>query len=177
MKALDDYIKNNPGLFNTEEPPDGHFERFDSKLQLFNGHRKNQTSFVILKIAAVIILGVFLTYFGLRSIKVTNNDASGLYSASSQTELNEAEQYYSSQLNDYYTEIKGLRFNNDKQEKKKVLDELTEMDKQVRVMKNDLKQNPDDERIVYAIINFYQVKIEIMNMIIAHAQQSTNSIL
>jgi hypothetical protein len=51
------------------------------------------------------------------------------------------------------------------------------MDEQMQAMKHDLMQNPADERIVYAIINFYQVKLEMMDMIIARAQQTTNTIL
>ena len=56
-------------------------------------------------------------------------------------------------------------------EKSKILNELSEMDDQVQAIKSDLKQNPDDERIVHAIINFYQVKIELMDVIINRLQQ------
>ena len=50
------------------------------------------------------------------------------------------------------------------------------MDAQVQAMKHDLKQNPDDERIVHAIINFYQVKIELMDVIIARCSKTTNTV-
>jgi hypothetical protein len=92
-------------------------------------------------------------------------------------ELNEAENFYNAQLEQYYVKIQDLKFNNDQVEKKQILKELSEMDQQVQSMKKDLKQNPDDERVVHAIINFYQVKIELMDMIIARTQQTTNTIL
>ena len=92
-------------------------------------------------------------------------------------ELNEAEQFYTSQLSIYYNKIEKLRFNNDKAEKKQVLQELSAMDEQVQAMKYDLKQNPDDERVMSAIINFYQVKIEMMDVIIARAQKTNTTIL
>ena len=33
MKALDDFIKENKDMFMTNEPPAGHFERFEEKLR------------------------------------------------------------------------------------------------------------------------------------------------
>jgi hypothetical protein len=55
--------------------------------------------------------------------------------------------------------------------------EFSAIEGQVQDMKQDLRQSPDDERIVNAIFNFYQMKIEAMDRIIALAEQKNSSIL
>jgi hypothetical protein len=73
--------------------------------------------------------------------------------------------------------MQNLKFYNNKDEKKALLDEFSVIDTQVQDMMRDLRQNPDDERIVNAIFNFYQLKIETMDRIIALAQQQNSTIL
>ncbi len=177
MKALDDYILKNLERFDTEEPINGHNDRFDAKLTQLDRKRGRRIGIIMLKIAAVLLLGLVISYAAIREFRFLNRNTENIITAIAYPELNEAEQFYTSQLNQYYSKIQDLRFNNDKTEKKQIIDELSEMDQQVWVMKLDLRQNPDDERIVHAIINFYQVKIELMDMIIVRTQQSTNTIL
>ena len=173
---MDDYIRGNLDRFDTEEPLSGHFERFTGRLNQSAKQRILRPWITLLKVAAVLLIGLVITYAALREFNILK-DASGAYLGSTDPELNEAVQYYTTQLNNSYDIIKKLRFNNDQDEKKQVLDELSEMDKQVQSMERDLQQNPSDERVVHAIINFYQVKIEMMDMIIARAQQTSTSIL
>jgi len=177
MKPLDDYIRGNLDQFDTEEPLDGHFDRFDAKIAQLEGRRMSRTLMILLRIAAVVLIGLVISYATIREFNILKQGTDNIYSGSAGPELNEAEQFYTTQLNIAYSKIKNLRFNNDPKEKNQVLQELSEMDKQVQAMKQDLKQNPDDERIVHAIINFYQVKIEMMDIIISRTQQATSSIL
>ncbi len=174
---MDDYIRGNLDKFNIEEPPDGHFERFAEKLGGLT-LRRTQPWLMALRIAAIVLLGVVVSYAAVREFNLFRLNSNKLYyGVSSGPEFNEAIQYYTAQLNISYNKIKNLRFDNDPKEKQMVLKELSDMDKQVLVMEKDLKQNPDDERVVHAIINFYQVKIEMMEMIITRTQQSSSSIL
>jgi hypothetical protein len=177
MKTIDDFIRENPGRFDLEQPPEGHLERFDSRLSVFVQRRQHHRRNLFLRVAAIFLLGAVITYAAIREFGTIINGNGNGYNTASAVELNEAELFYTKQLGIYYDKIQNLRFNNDATEKKKVLDELSEMDKQVQTMKQDLKQNPDDERVVHAIINFYQLKIEMMDMIIDRAQQTTNTIL
>jgi hypothetical protein len=177
MKTIDDFIQKNSGLFDSEEPRPGHEDRFRSRLNKFHSYRKPGVQIIILRIAAVLLLGVVISYFAFREFRFIDNEINSITLDKPNQELNEAERFYSQQLSVYYSKIENLGFNNDKAEKKKVLQELTAMDEQVRAMKYDLKQNPDDERVMSAIINFYQVKIEMMDVIIARAQKTNTTIL
>ena len=176
MKQLDDFIKSNAGLFDAGEPPEGHFERFEVRLAAMHRKRSGVLT-MVMRIAAIVLFGLVITYASVREFNIISGRLGKTGTGLTNTELIEAEQFYTSQLGLYYSKIENLRFNNDKTEKMQVLKELSDMDQQIKAMKQDLRQNPDDERIVHAIISFYQIKIELMDMIIARTEQTPNSIL
>jgi hypothetical protein len=176
MKSIDDFIQRHAGQFDTDEPEHGHVDRFKDKLGSTAVSRKPELGALLFRVAAVLLICALITFFSIREFGLIKSQLSMATDKANQ-ELNEAERFYNSQLNIYYNKINQLHFNNDQAEKKQVLQELSAMDEQVQAMKSDLKQNPDDERIMSAIINFYQVKIETMDVIIARAQQQHNTIL
>ncbi len=177
MKTIDDFIQQHGGMFDNEEPGPGHEERFRSRLNTLHSTRRPGLKIVLFRIAAILVLGIVISYFAVKEFRLIDNQINNIVLDKPNQELNEAEKFYTSQLNIYYNKIQQLAFNNDKAEKKKVLQELSAMDEQVQAMKYDLKQNPDDERVMSAIINFYQVKIEMMDVIIARAQKINTTIL
>lgn len=177
MKTIDDFIQQHGGMFDNEEPGTGHEERFRSRLHKLHERRRPGLKVVLFRVAAILVLAIVISYFGVKEFGLINNQINNIALDKPNQELNEAEKFYTSQLNIYYHKIEQLGFNNDKAEKKKVLQELSAMDEQVQAMKYDLNQNPDDERVMSAIINFYQVKIEMMDVIIARAQKTNNTIL
>ena len=177
MKKVEDFIRQNPGLFDSEEPEPGHLDRFRNRLHAEDLSKSSSIWSVLLKAAAVLIFCALISYTAVHEFRMADERMKDIAVELANPELTEAEQYYTSQLSIYYNRIQKLRFNDDQAEKKQVLDELSAMDVQVKALKHDLKQNPDDERIVHAIINFYQVKIELMDVIIAHAEKNNNNIL
>jgi hypothetical protein len=177
MKPLDDYIRKNLDRFDSDEPLQGHFDRFSDKLDRTGSRTRDRSiGFIILRIAAILILASIITFGAIREFKIFTWQSEQL-SAAEYPELIEAEKFYTNQLDQYYSKLQSLKFNNDKVQKKQILDELSDMDHQVKTMKRDLIQNPDDERIVHAIINFYQTKLEIMDMIITRTQEYSSTIL
>lgn len=177
MKPLDEFIRSNLDRFDDEEPLVGHFDRFNQRLTHAHKRRIIGSGKVLLRIAAIVLIGLGISYAAFRDFNLLKQYSASNYSGTADPEFNEAEQFYNNQLSIAFTKIQNLRFNNDPDEKSQVLQELTEMDKQVQAMKQDLMQNPDDERIVNAIINYYQLKIEMMDMIISRTQQFSSTIL
>jgi hypothetical protein len=177
MKTIDDFIKQHGGLFDDEEPGPGHEERFQRRLNELRQKRRPSLKAVLFRFAAILVIGIVISWFAIKEFGLIDNQIKNLAVDKPTQELNEAEKFYTTQLTIYYNKIEQLGFNNDKAEKKKVLQELSAMDEQVQAMKYDLKQNPDDERVMSAIINFYQVKIEMMDVIIARAQKTNTTIL
>ena len=177
MKTMDDFIRQNAGMFENDEPLTGHEDRFRNRLNRAGRKKVHSPVWFLLRIAAILVVAVVLSYFTFKEYRIVSIKMNEVAIEKLNPELNEAERFYTNQLNIYYHKIESLGFNNDKAEKERVLKELSAMDEQVKIMKYDLVQNPDDERVMSAIINFYQVKIELMDMIIARAQKSNNKIL
>ncbi len=177
MKTIDDFIKENLEHFNNDGPPEGHFERFETRLEKQEKHGNRQMRLVVLRVAASVLLGLVLSYTALLEFRYLDGRADNIYMSAFYPELKEAENFYNAQLVKKYSEIQELQFGGADDEKKLVARELSDMNTRVRDMKKDLRNNPEDERIMNAIINIYQVKMELMDMIIARAKQSTISIL
>ena len=77
----------------------------------------------------------------------------------------EAQVYYTSLIREKYTEIDRLNVS-DPEGKDMLMQELSEMDRLFNSLMKDLKTNPSDERILSAMINHYQLKLEVMGRII-----------
>ncbi len=173
MKSLNDYIRSNPEFFNNEEPREGHFDRFDQKLE-FEG-KKNQL-YLILRIAAVIALGFFISYVAIQERHLFTRGMDAFFVAYENKDLAEAEHFYQVQMKRYYNELEKLPFRSDAEQKEQILNELSNMDKEVLDMKRDLRHNPGNEHIMNAIINYYQIKLEMMDMVISRTQRIYNTL-
>lgn len=177
MKTIDDFIKENLDRFDSDGPPEGHFARFEDRLRKQERTGNRQVRMLLLKIAASVLLGLVISYTAWLEFRYFDRKADSIYMSAFYPELKEAESFYNAQLAKKYNEIQELQLGGDGVEKKLVARELSDMNARVRDMKKDLRDNPEDERIMNAIINIYQLKIELMDMIIARANQSTISIL
>ena len=49
--------------------------------------------------------------------------------------------------------------------------ELTEFEERFKNLQSDLAANPNDERVINAMLEYYQAKLEIINMIVNKLQE------
>ena len=167
---LEDVIKNNIDSFNSDEPSDNHFDRFRKKLRRLSNTRELYS--LIYRVAVVFILIIMIT--GVLYIVSPKEHCRSVKTISKiSDELYEVEMYYQSQINFNCKKIRNMNFDN-KTEKKLVFSELKELDNDYRELKDDLNENPYDDRVINAIINYYQLKLEFMNTILN--QNITNNI-
>ena len=78
--------------------------------------------------------------------------------------------YYTSQVNARYDQISGFSFDNS-EEKAVLLNELNDLDTFHQQLMRDLEANPDDGRVINALIRHYQIKLEVMDQIIIQLNQ------
>ncbi len=90
------------------------------------------------------------------------------------TEFNEARDYLASQIDNGIEQIKRLPFN-EPQQVDSIMVELSEMDENYEQLNNELSLNPDDERVMNAIINVYMVKMDAINQIVSSFSMSHNN--
>jgi len=171
MKDIEKIIRDNVEFFNNEEPFEGHFERFSSKLKArqFVAPRRVSLTPYLLKAAAVAILVALSSLWTWEHVLSPNAKKMTLSEVS--PEYREVEQYYVKQVSLIEDEIQGVWINGQPDDKDMLLEELDEMDKMYEELQKDLKANPNDERVINAMIEHYQQKVEVMNYILSQLKQ------
>ncbi|MBN1387403.1 MAG: hypothetical protein JW965_03095 [Bacteroidales bacterium] len=171
MKDIEKIIRDNVGFFNSEEPFEGHFERFSAKLkarQFITPKRVSLTPY-LLKAAAVAILVALSSLWTWEHVLSPNARKMTLSEVS--PEYREVEQYYVKQVSIMEDEIEGIWINGQPEDKEMLMNELDEMDKIYEELQKDLKANPNDERVINAMIEHYQNKVQVMNYILSQLKQ------
>jgi hypothetical protein len=81
-------------------------------------------------------------------------------------EYREVENYYMHQVNLMESEISTLDLSNNLEQNEMLFKEMKSMDSIYVQLQKELKLNPDDERIINAMIEHYQTKVEVMTYIL-----------
>jgi hypothetical protein len=171
MIDLEKHIKEQRLLLDVDAPAEGHEDRFRIMLEQRPARRVNFRH--VLQVAASIAVILTSAVVLIRSNRSGDKIAEYEIPAS----VMEADQYYSTQVDNRVDQIKQFDFN-DADEKMVLLEELEELDIYQQLLMNDLESNPGDERVINALIKHYQVKLEVMDQIIYQLNQlktETNS--
>lgn len=171
---IEELIANNLEGLNDNEPFEGHFERFEERMKVQNKTRKISWNMVV-KVAAVVVFAFLLTnqafiYFTPDSqgliVNANKNKAVSLASVSS--EYQEVEFYYTSSINSGIEQWNALSQEGliSEDEETMMQAELKEFESLYKTLQEDLAANPSDERVINAMLNFYQTKLSLINMIV-----------
>jgi len=160
---IEEIIHSNFDSFNNNDLPDGHFERFEQKLNYaFPIVQKNRSIRIFIVAASIIF---FISTLTIMLIKSRNSFPDKQIISKSNTEMFETEQFY---LNAISEKINTLT-------KKQIMTsdltiDLKEIDKNIWKLRKEIVQNPGDERLISAVINTYQIKADLLDDIIAHTR-------
>jgi hypothetical protein len=86
----------------------------------------------------------------------------------------EVENYYLHQVNLMESELGSITIPNDPEHTELLQNEMKSMDSVYLQLQKDLKANPDDERIITAMIEHYQTKVEVMSYILNQLKEIRN---
>jgi hypothetical protein len=165
MKNIEDIIRDNRDLFEDQEPIEGHTERFNWKLEkrLHSGTVKRSIVPYLLRAAVVTVL-VTLSSLWTWDHFIRKDNGMSLGQVSPQ--YREVENYYVHQVSMMEGEIKNANFGDNPTQKTELEKELKNMDSTYVQLKKELKSNPNDERVINAMIEHYQTKLEVMSYIV-----------
>jgi hypothetical protein len=166
MKNIEDIIRNNKNYFEDAEPSEGHLERFNMKLERrFQAAPVKRSIVPYLLRAAVVTLLITLSslwtwdhFIRTGSSRMTLGQVSPQYK--------EVENYYVHQVNLMEGEIVNVDLKNNPEQKTLLIKEMKSMDSTYVSLQKELKANPNDERIINAMIEHYQTKLEVMSYIV-----------
>ncbi len=172
MDKLKRYIQTHLEDFEVDAPA-GHRKQFRKKLS----HHRTGTLFArtkpFMKIAAIAVLVIISGMWILEHSGVIRGTQR--FSDQQITEYKEAENYYLMQVNQKYTQLKHMQFIGDSLQKNILFKELSGMDSVYYDLQKDLKMNPGDDRILQAMVEYYQTKLDALNTIIHQLSQIQNS--
>ena len=172
MKSnLENIISENKDFFNDAEPLDGHFGRFEEKLEKEFGKRKKLNFRIVWQVAAAVAF-IFLT-INQAIIFFAPKENQNINLASVSPEYGEIEMYYVSAINSGLLNWNALQNEGilTAEEKSMLDEELKEFDLTFKNLQEELKANPDDERVINAMIEFYQSKLNVITIIIENIKE------
>jgi hypothetical protein len=175
---IEELILNNLDELNDYEPADGHFERFQQKLDA-EAKRKKFNFNMVWKVAAAVIFVLLATnqayiYFSSDKNGVfVENSSQPLTLASVSDEYGEVEYYYTSAINQGLNQWNSLAADGyiSATEQQVMNTELADFEERFKSLQADLATNPNDERVINAMIEYYKAKLEIINMIVNKLQE------
>ncbi len=158
---VQDNIRKRHGEFNHAEPPQGHFERFNARLnesQKQNSPKKRGLlSYFAIAASLLILLG-----FGLNNAwKQTN---SGLAAVS--PEMNETQSYFSSLIRHELAKIEGKKTKENEKVIGDALKHIEILEKEYKSLEEELIISGNNPKIIYAMVNNFQKRIDILQLLI-----------
>ncbi len=182
---IEKIIQNNIDALNDNDPMEGHFARFEKKLNARNKKKKITLKFV-LKIAAAFVFALLATnqafiYFAPNGHGLfQQNNTSEITLSSLSPEFQEVEFYYTNSIDNGIGQWNQMKSDGLISEEEQALmsEELSEFETLYKTLQEDLQSNPNDERVINAMLEYYQAKLGIINMIVdklEDVQQKQNS--
>lgn len=163
MIRTEDFFKNKRHLLDSDEPDAGHELKFEKKLNA-KFHRKD-----IFIIRYAVAIAASVTIFVAASVfvyKTTSEGYSGAVATSQWVEFLEAEQYYFKQTEEAYANLKETLSAQPRDVSSPLFDEIEEMEKSYKQLKKDLTNNPNDIRLMSAVVQYHQLKLDLIHNLI-----------
>jgi hypothetical protein len=175
---IEDLILKNLDSLNDFEPAEGHYERFQAKLNA-EGKRKRFNFTLVWKVAAAVVFVLLATnqayiYFSSDKNGVFVNESNEPITLSSvSAEYGEVEYFYTSAINQGLNQWNALAADGfiSETEQQMMNTELADFEQRYKSLQHDLAANPNDERVINAMIEYYKAKLEIIDMIVNKLQE------
>jgi hypothetical protein len=167
MQNLEHKILNNRQEFDHAEPASGHFGRFTEKLRRANMGKRFPIPYY-LRVAAVLLfvsLSSIVIYELIRPSQWNTTYTIGRLSP----EYREVEDFFIYTINSKYDILESL-YNGESEQAKVIRNELKEMDIMFKNLSKELENDPNNERLINAMIQHYQMKLDILNSIISQLE-------
>lgn len=181
MKDIEKIIRKNKTAFDNEEPGDGHFDRFEEKLKLRFNQKKQQTmktkkfeykTFLRIAAIALVLIVAGMMVFEKTQTTGTEHQQAAISLKDVSPEYEEVEMYYQQTVDKKLNELQNIQCNKTDMASEDIIQELSDIDTMYNSLQQELMQNKNDERIINAMINCYQMKVEVLDQIINRVNEN-----
>ncbi|MFY9151469.1 MAG: hypothetical protein WAO52_05610 [Prolixibacteraceae bacterium] len=171
MDDLERLILNNRHSFQDEEPLEGHFERFEARLQKNSKPARIVNFRMVLKVAALVIFALLAVNQGRIYFFPEKHETLSLGSISE--EYREVEFYYTNSIQQGMNQWNSFKREGmiSETEAQMMQKEQQEFDQMYQKLLQDLKANPNDERVINALLEYYQARMNVISLITSKLQE------
>lgn len=158
---LDNIFKKFENQFDLNEPPTGHFDRFDAKLNRTSTSTKLFSLLPYIAIAASIVL-LFGVWLG------ASFSNSGMELASISSEMEETQNYFIASIEKELETIEKERNKDTEHLINDAFEQLKKLETQYHELTLELKESTEDKRIIYAMISNFQQRVDVLQNLLLH---------
>ena len=164
MGKLDKIFQDQREAFD-EEPMEGHFQRFEEKLEHYHSRKKPiLRSWPFLKIASLVIIVLLSANL---FVYLLPGKADKQIQVPVNNEMAETASFYTVRITSGLSQLQQMADQGmgTQQDLAQVKKEMDEMDRLHQDLQKEYSNNPNDERVINAMIEYYQTKLNIINTI------------
>jgi hypothetical protein len=172
MDKFKDFFEKHKDEFNDIELPKGHEQRFLNKL---GGKKKSVGLKVWYGIAASFIFLAMFSFFAKDFIfkgQFIKNNEKLLQLSDISPKYQEVEEFYKEGIESKLNEFEKLNCKINSEQKLMINKELEQLDVNYKTLQDELVRNKNDERIINAMIDNYQNKIDFLDLIINQIKEN-----
>lgn len=177
MEEFENFMRENSDAFDVNEPALGHWERFQSKLdaQKKAKQRKIRVRFSIAaSLAALVAVALVFRYgnYGEQPEEMvqTSPAEQDVTLQDVSPELGEVEAYYTYTVEEKVDYLKK-NFDQNNKHVKNCLNIINDLEKNYQDLKTELRETPDEQVVVNAMIMNYQTRLDILEMLITQLKE------
>jgi hypothetical protein len=173
MDKLEEQIRNNRENLNKYDPSSDIWEKIRGRLRR---DRFPISKWLSIAAMIVIVLGTVILFFrpGNNQSAFNNEILNGRRHYQTNPQFKETEVYYNNLVNSLYTEATPLLTGNP-EIKKELTTDISQLDSICSEIKNDLKDNIDNQEVVEALIQNYRIKIRLLEDMLTILKEDKNN--
>ncbi len=152
-------------IYDIHEPADGHFERFQSKLN------PKTTKFIISKYVRYGIVASLALFLGI-SLRIFFKTEADLATVS--PKLKQTQNFFEGSIHEEIAVIQKMKTPENKSIVDDGLSEILEIENDYEKLKDELNRNGYNKSIIHAMIMNYQQRMEVLQSIIENIEINNN---
>ena len=160
------FENNGPDLEST--PPEGHRNRFEQRLEEEENLNPKGVQFHIsykllrrVAVAAILVIAVTFTWL-INDSKVETPVNEGMSLAAISDKYHDVETFYRREVNNRLILIENSNSDMEKSIYREAIAKLTKLENSYKLLEKDLGSNPDNLRVINAMIQNYQLRIKVL---------------
>lgn len=151
--------------FDMENPEEGHEQRFLKKLQSSQNRKVVKSSRLLFYKSLLAVAAVLVICFGFLTVLKQEPKANDLASVSEQ--LSQTQEFFTTAITSELNKIKTVRTPENEALISDALKQMELLENNYERLKVDLKVSGNDQRVIFAMINNLQSRIDLLQTVLA----------